>query len=63
VAVALQEILVATDFVVARGFDVVGHERSVKVIDSAQLRDRLVAEINAQIAAGELVPAESQQSR
>ena len=55
--------MIATNFVVSRAFDVVGHERRVEVIDATQLRDRLVAEINAQIAARELVSAERQQTR
>jgi hypothetical protein len=49
--------------VVARAIDVVGHERSVKVIESTQLRDRLIAEVNAQIAARKLVSPEGQQTR
>jgi hypothetical protein len=55
-------ILVATDFVVSRTFDEVEHERSVEVIDTTQLRDRIVAEVNAQIAARKLVSAEGQET-
>jgi hypothetical protein len=49
--------------VVARAIDEVGQERSVKGIDSTQLHDRLVAEVNAQIAARKLVSPEGQQTR